>query len=113
MDMMAHRLHKDGRPGSGMSRAAHEGGTGTAARRGAAETRPIGQPMSHRLSLLVVEDEKPLARLWATELDRLVEATLSHTIEEARVKLRGRAFDVMLLDLHLPDGSGLDLLKEV
>jgi DNA-binding NtrC family response regulator len=68
---------------------------------------------AHRLSLLVVEDERSLARLWATELDRLVEATLAHTLEEARGKLRGRAFDAMLLDLQLPDGHGLDLLKEV
>jgi len=68
---------------------------------------------THRLSLLVVEDEYALARLWATELDRLVEATLAHTIEEARTKLSGRAFDVILLDLHLPDGNGLDLLHEV
>jgi len=67
----------------------------------------------NRLSLLVVEDERPLARLWAAELDRLVEATLAHSVEEARNKLRGRAFDVILLDLHLPDGNGLDLLKEV
>jgi DNA-binding NtrC family response regulator len=66
-----------------------------------------------RLSLLVVEDERPLARLWAAELDRLVDATLAHSLEEARGKLRGRAFDAMLLDLHLPDGNGIDLLREV
>jgi DNA-binding NtrC family response regulator len=68
---------------------------------------------ANRMSLLVVEDEQPLARLWASELDRLAETTLAHSIEEARNKLRGRAFDVMLLDLNLPDGSGLDLLREV
>jgi len=62
---------------------------------------------------LVVEDEYALARLGATELDRLGEATLAHTIEEARTKLSGRAFDVILLDLHLPDGNALDLLHEV
>jgi DNA-binding NtrC family response regulator len=48
---------------------------------------------------LVVEDEYALARLGAMELDRLVEATLEHTIEEARTRLSGRAFDVILLDL--------------
>jgi len=69
--------------------------------------------MANRLSLLVVEDEQSLARLWASELARLVEATLAHTLEDARNKLRGRAFDAILLDLHLPDGNGIDLLKEV
>jgi DNA-binding NtrC family response regulator len=68
---------------------------------------------SRRLSLLVVEDERPLARLWATELERLVEATLAHSLAEARARLLGRSFDVMLLDLNLPDGSGLELLAEV
>jgi DNA-binding NtrC family response regulator len=68
---------------------------------------------ANRLSLLVVEDERPLARLWATELDHLVEATLAHSLEEARGKLRGRAFDAILLDLQLPDGHGLDLLREM
>jgi DNA-binding NtrC family response regulator len=69
--------------------------------------------LSPRLSLLVVEDERPLARLWASELQRLVDATLAHSLDEARAKLRGRSFDVILLDLNLPDGSGLDLLAEV
>src|SRR3954467_7089135 len=68
---------------------------------------------TRRLSLLVVEDERPLARLWATELEKLVEPTLAETLEDARTKLRGRSFDVILLDLNLPDGSGLDLLSEV
>ena len=66
-----------------------------------------------RLSLLVVEDERPLARLWAGELEKLVDATLAHSLDEARQRLRGRTFDVILLDLNLPDGSGLDLLAEV
>lgn len=66
-----------------------------------------------RISLLVVEDEQPLARLWANELDRLVEATLAFSVAEARGKLNSRAYDAVLLDLNLPDGSGLDLLREI
>src|SRR6185437_15763622 len=70
--------------------------------------------MSHRrLSLLVVEDERSLAKLWVLELGDRVEATLAASLEEARGKLRGQAFDVILLDLHLPDGNGLDLLREM
>jgi DNA-binding NtrC family response regulator len=80
-----------------------------AASAGAAST-PSSAP---RLSLLVVEDERALAALWATELRHLVDATLAHTLADAREKLRGRPFDVILLDLHLPDGFGLDLLAEV
>ena len=70
--------------------------------------------MSHQcLSLLVVEDERSLSKLWALELGDLVEATLAYSLLEARAKLNGRAYDVVLLDLHLPDGNGLELLQEV
>jgi two-component system NtrC family response regulator len=62
---------------------------------------------------LIAEGQRPLAQLWATELERLVEATLAHSLEEARARLSGRAFDVMLLDISLPDESELDLLREI
>ena len=65
------------------------------------------------LSLLVVEDERSLSKLWAMELGDLIEPTLAYSLAEARTKLKARAFDVILLDLHLPDGNGLDLLAEV
>jgi two-component system NtrC family response regulator len=67
----------------------------------------------HRISLLVVEDELPLARLWASELDRIVETTITHSVADGRAKLNGRVFDAVLLDLNLPDGSGLELLREI
>ncbi len=67
----------------------------------------------HHLSVLIVEDEQPLAKLWASELHHLVEATVAYSLDDARSRLCSRAFDVILLDLHLPDGSGIDLLREV
>jgi two-component system NtrC family response regulator len=66
-----------------------------------------------RISLLVVEDELPLARLWATELGELAAATLASTLQDAREKLANGAFDAILLDLRLPDGNGIDLLREI
>ena len=47
------------------------------------------------------------------ELDGLAETTVAHTLDEARERLRSRGFDAILLDLHLPDGNGLDLLSEL
>jgi two-component system NtrC family response regulator len=34
-------------------------------------------------------------------------------VVEARRRLQGRAFDAILLDMHLPDGNGLELLQEL
>ncbi len=41
--------------------------------------------------------------------------SLARTLGDARATLRDRAtrLDAVLLDLHLPDGSGLDLLREL
>ena len=64
--------------------------------------------------LLIVEDDRALGEgvrmaLRGPEL----EAELCHTLADARALLAGREFDLLLLDVNLPDGSGLDLLKEL
>ncbi len=64
--------------------------------------------------LLLVDDEDSFRRLTAKELARsgyAVEAAGS--LEEARRLLSEHHFHVVLLDVRLPDGSGLDLLGEV
>lgn len=66
-------------------------------------------------NILVVEDDRGLREGIALALGReAFTFTLCETMEEARTALLGGAeFDLMLLDLNLPDGSGYDLLKEV
>lgn len=36
-----------------------------------------------------------------------------HTIAEARAALRSRSFSLLILDVNLPDGSGLELLRSL
>lgn len=62
--------------------------------------------------VLYVEDDPDLPRI-VQELLR--GTTLSHvtTLAEAREALRAKTFDLVLLDLDLPDGSGLELLPEL
>ena len=64
--------------------------------------------------LLLLEDDTVLGEgiclaLKSSETD----VTLCRTLSEGRQVLGQSAFDLLILDINLPDGSGLDLLKEV
>jgi len=63
----------------------------------------------------VVDDEPHIGLLLRPFLEQLgYRVSLARTLDEARHALRATpATDGLLLDLHLPDGSGLDLLREL
>jgi two-component system response regulator PilR (NtrC family) len=64
--------------------------------------------------LLIVDDEESFRKITARELERSsysVEGAAS--LADARAELARGSFHVVLLDVRLPDGSGLDLLKEI
>src|SRR5262245_51964606 len=67
--------------------------------------------------LLVVDDEPHVGLLLRPLLEQQgFRLRLARTLGEARAALQDQAaprLDAMLLDLHLPDGSGLDLLAEL
>ena len=64
--------------------------------------------------VLVVEDEGPMRDLVVEELRaRGLSAEGTPHLAGARAALAGREFDAVLLDLRLPDGDGLDLLREI
>ncbi len=71
-------------------------------------------PLPERLTLLVLEDDPGFGGVvedalasWGHEVVRTA------SVAEARDRLRSGSFDVALLDLQLPDGSGLDVLREI
>lgn len=64
------------------------------------------------MRVLLVEDDELLGDAVRTYVDRqghAVDWALSR--EEAEASLKAAAYDLVLLDLRLPDGSGLDVLK--
>jgi DNA-binding response OmpR family regulator len=64
------------------------------------------------LRVLVVEDEPKVAEALRRGLEgEAYEVSLAHTVEAALRHVDCGAFDVILLDLMLPDGDGLDLLS--
>ena len=66
------------------------------------------------MRILVVEDESALAASLAKGLRQAAHAVdLAPTLAEARVRLAMEQYDGVLLDLGLPDGSGLALAREI
>lgn len=66
------------------------------------------------MRLLLIEDNPRLACLIREGLDRQGFAVdWYETIEGAELAMKIAAYDLMLLDLGLPDGDGLDLVRSV
>lgn len=65
--------------------------------------------------LLVVDDEPHIGLVLRPFLEQLgYVVSIARTLDEARTALRAQpATDGVLLDLHLPDGSGLDFLRDL
>ncbi len=65
--------------------------------------------------LLVVDDEPHIGLVLRPFLEQLgYRVSVARTLAEARRALRASpATDGMLLDIHLPDGSGLDFLRDL
>ncbi len=63
--------------------------------------------------ILVVEDDSTiLGALEFTLLDEGYEVTLAQTVEAATYEIDKNSFDLILLDLMLPDGSGYEICKK-
>lgn len=66
------------------------------------------------MRILVVEDEAELAQLLRANFGRRGYAVdLSRTLAEARELVMAFKYDIVLLDLGLPDGDGINLLGEL
>ena len=64
--------------------------------------------------LLLLEDDPAIARTVAYALERDgLTVTHSLLVHDARKQLQRARFDLLVLDVGLPDGSGLDLLRDV
>jgi PAS domain S-box-containing protein len=66
------------------------------------------------MRLLIVDDDAAVRRLVSNRLERQgVSVTSAATSATALEEIRHTVFDVAMLDLELPDGSGLDLLHRL
>ena len=66
------------------------------------------------IRMLVVEDDRALSEVLCDELRaRGHMAVAAETVAEGREQLKQSDFEVALVDLMLPDGSGIDILKQI
>ncbi|MGE0023342.1 MAG: response regulator transcription factor [Hyphomicrobium sp.] len=65
------------------------------------------------MRILLIEDEPLLGEAVATHLKRFHAVDWLQTLDAASDALRAIGYDLLLLDLNLPDGHGMDLLREV
>lgn len=66
------------------------------------------------MRLLLIEDEPELSKLVSGNLSRSGFAVdTASSLDEAGAAVKAMNYDAILLDLRLPDGDGLDLLKSL
>ena len=64
--------------------------------------------------MMIVEDHSAFAQALELVLGPDTRISLARTLEEGRAMLgTGEPFDVVVLDLVLPDGEGTDLIPEI
>ncbi len=69
---------------------------------------------SHVPTVLVVDDEADLRELLGLTIARMgLEVDTVENLAQARERLQSRNYRLCLTDMRLPDGSGLDLVREL
>ncbi len=69
-----------------------------------------GQSLAGPLRILYVEDDTAVFDLVSAIFKKEADIQRAETIHTAKLKLQEMSFDLVLLDLQLPDGSGIELL---
>ncbi len=67
---------------------------------------------SQRVKVLHIEDNPDILQLVTLLLEETADIDYAMSLKQARIKMENPDYDLVILDLNLPDGSGLELLEE-
>jgi CheY-like chemotaxis protein len=73
----------------------------------------FNSPTQNLPRVAVIEDDILMRKLLVSTIEDQAQIVEMGSVQEALTNLRTMAFDVILLDLFLPDGSGLEILKAI
>jgi two-component system response regulator HydG len=79
----------------------------------AALLRHVNEALDQPLVLVVDDDHELCETLWDLFREHGLRVHIAHDVDEANERLRQREFNVVLIDLKLPQGSGVDVLRTV
>src|SRR6201990_2800413 len=69
--------------------------------------------MSAELTVLVVDDDFRVANMHAGIVNALPGFTVTATVNTLEAARKADAVDLALVDVYLPDGSGIDFVREL
>jgi CheY-like chemotaxis protein len=75
--------------------------------------RLVDQAIDQPLVLIVDDDPDLCANLWDLLRDRHFRVCLAHGEKEAQTQLTGASFEVVLIDMRLPEGDGSSVFRRV
>jgi CheY-like chemotaxis protein len=72
--------------------------------------RTTGLCEGRKPRVLHVEDDPDICEIVSQSLEGIADVVRAETLMDARERVRTEKFDLLILDIGLPDGSGLELL---
>jgi two-component system alkaline phosphatase synthesis response regulator PhoP len=63
--------------------------------------------------ILLVEDSKEIYQMVVQSVAQIAELTWAKSVEEAKAEIVKQNFDLILLDVELPDGNGIDFCSSI
>lgn len=76
-------------------------------------TDNTSEPVKTKKLILHIEDDDDFLKYVQFILDDIAEIDQVTSLQQSRGLLREKRYDLVLLDLHLPDGTGMEIVNEL